>query len=369
MIHRWVAITVRPMLAASLAFAPCMANPQGQDSAVMDWKELNEAVGQHRRGHVDILRWEQSQEQAASADEEAIPAFALATPADAIQAAWNRRRELASPLARLGARNVEAILAGDWGALDPRLQRHIHGVDDVLEVATHGRKAWIDAVATRQTLESLQNTVTAAEASSELARRMVKVGNWGRYQQAQIELAESSARMSLRRAQLEARQAEQALLKALRLETVHDRVALPVRLPEVPALQISDEQVRQRLAALQAQLPHLESRMAGNNAAMAYEAYLASREVHLIQREEVLNNRETIGEEILLRYNGMLDSVWDLLGDVGTRSQAMAGAILAQRDALLAETDLHWVLQGGQPDAFVSLGAAGESSASAAAGH
>lgn len=42
-------------------------------------------------------------------------------------------------------------------------------------------------------------------------------------------------------------------------------------------------------------------------------------------------------------------------------------AIDAQRDALIAETDLQWVLQGGQPDAFVALG--GGEQATAAAGH
>ena len=63
----------------------------------------------------------------------------------------------------------------------------------------------------------------------------------------------------------------------------------------------------------------------------------------------------------------MLESVWGVLADVKARSQTVVAAIDAQRDALIAETDLQWVLQGGQPDAFVALG--GGEQATAAAGH
>jgi outer membrane protein TolC len=58
----------------------------------------------------------------------------------------------------------------------------------------------------------------------------------------------------------------------------------------------------------------------------------------------------------VLHYNGMLKSVWDLLDEVRNQSQATVDAIGAQRDFWIAEADLQWVLQGGEPDSFVSAG-------------
>jgi hypothetical protein len=80
-----------------------------------------------------------------------------------------------------------------------------------------------------------------------------------------------------------------------------------------------------------------------------------------------LKVREFIAEETVLHYNGMLKSVWDLLGAVANQSQAAASATEAQRDFWIAETDLQWVLQGGSPQSFVSLGGGAEPAA--AAGH
>ena len=182
----------------------------------------------------------------------------------------------------------------------------------------------------------------------------------------QVALGESSARMELKRARLTASQAERALLKTMGLDSVHSRVALPDRLPDT-ATPMSDTELRTRLAAIQGNLPLAQSRKTGNNAMQAYAAYAASLDVYHGYRNDVLKQRELIGEETQLRYNGMLESVWGVLADVKARSQTVVAAIDAQRDALIAETDLQWVLQGGQPDAFVALG--GGEQATAAAGH
>ena len=365
--HRWCRPAWSPILAAGLAMTTWVAQAQTPGNVQRDWRQANEAVGQFPRGHADVLRWEQSQ-AAASVGNEAVPAFALNTPAEAVKAAWKVHRDLVTPLARLGSGNVERIAAGQWGELDPSLQRRIHGVDEILEVAADTRKAWLSAVAARQTLKSLEDALTAAEAAAELGRRMVSVGTWSRYQQAQVALAESSARMELKRGRLAAQQAEQALLKTMSLDTVHDRVTLPDRLPDAPMAPIGSEQWQQRLAGIQGQLPTSESRKVAVSARQAYAVYLAAIDAYRNYREDVLKHRELIGEETLLRYNGMLESVWGLLADVGVRSQAVVATIAAQRDALVAETDLNWVLHGGQPAAWVSLGG-GTQAASAAAGH
>jgi outer membrane protein TolC len=58
--------------------------------------------------------------------------------------------------------------------------------------------------------------------------------------------------------------------------------------------------------------------------------------------------------------------VWDVLDASRNQAQAAVDAIAAQRDFWIAEADLQWVLQGGEPDSFVSLGGGGEATAPAA---
>ncbi len=367
--HRWASLTLRPVLALGLAVLPWAVQAQGQESAAQEWRKANEAVGQFPRGHVDVLRWEQSQTPKAATAQSPAAGFALASAADAVRAAWSAHLDLASPLAQMGRQNVERVASGDWSALDPTLQNRIHGADRVLEIAATTRKAWFTAVAARQTLQHHENALTATEAAAELGRRMVRVGNWSAYQQAQVALGESSAQLELTRARLAVQQAEWALLKAMGLDSVHDSVALPDRLPDTPATAINEMQLQQRTASIQGHLPQAESRKAASQARQAFAAYTASLQAHRIHREGILKQRQLIGEETLLRYNGMLKSVWDLLADVSARSQAVVAAISVQRDALIADTDLQWVLQGGQPDSFVSLGGGTQGASAAPAGH
>lgn len=366
--HRWTSVTLRPIVALGVAVSPWVLQAQPPADAVQDWRKANETVGQFPRGHADVLRWENAQTTAATAVQTATPIFALGSASDAIRAAWAVHQELATPLARLGQQTVGHIAAGSLDMVDPSLQIRIHGVDELLGIAARTRKAWLTAVAARQRVEHLEAALTAAEAAAELGRRMVSVGNWSRYQQAQFELGESSARLELKRSRLAAQETEWALLKAMSLHTVHEQVALPDLLPDMTASPIDEAVLRHRLVALQEHLPGAESRRAVANARRAYAAYTASIDAYRSYREEVLSQRELIGEESLFRYNGMLESVWTLLADVGLRSQAVVAAIGAQRDALIAETDLLWVLQGGQPEAFVSPGG-GDQSASVAPGH
>ncbi len=95
--------------------------------------------------------------------------------------------------------------------------------------------------------------------------------------------------------------------------------------------------------------------------------YWAAHALAQDSQGDILKTREFITEETVLHYNGMLKSVWDLLDEVRNQSQATVDAIGAQRDFWLAEADLQWVLQGGEPDSFVNLGGAGDEAPAAAA--
>jgi len=333
--------------------------------AETSWREANDAVGQFKRGHADVLKWEKDNAPAVQSQEEAPPRLSLMTAEDAVRQAWMAHRDLVKPMGRIGAANVDLIAKGRWTDVDPVLQRKVADLDEVLEVAAQGRKAWIEAVAARQVLKQRRDALEAAQAGNELGRRMVSVGNWSKLQQAQVQLAQSWAQMNVLRAQHAATQAQGALIKTLGLKGVHSAVGLPERLPDLPALALSAQVLDERASAIAAQLPRAEGMSNAANVRLARLAYLTSHALAISSRDDVLKVREFITEETVLHYNGMLKSVWDLLGEASSQSQAVASAIEAQRDFWIAEADLQWVLQGGAPDSFVSLGGGGEPAAPA----
>ncbi len=63
-------------------------------------------------------------------------------------------------------------------------------------------------------------------------------------------------------------------------------------------------------------------------------------------QDEVLPLRRKVNDEMVLRYNGMLASVWELLGETRASMLAVNAAIEAQRDFWLADTDLQLALTG-----------------------
>ncbi len=331
-----------------------------------DWRRANDAVGALKRGHTDVLKWEQGNLPAAVKEPVRV-VVAIPTADAAVRMAWQVHRELARPLARLGAQNEQLIAEGRWTTLDPSLQRRVEDADEVLEVAAQGRKAWIEAVAAQQILVQRRDMLEAAQAASELGQRMVTVGNWSKLQLTPVQLAVTNARMSLRRAQYAADRAQSSLIKTMGQMGLEDGFSLPERLPAIPAQAMTEADLQQRSDAIRNHLPNAESLRNRALSKTAISAYWAAHALAQDSQGDVLKTREFITEETVLHYNGMLKSVWDLLDEVRNQSQATVDAIGAQRDFWIAETDLQWVLQGGEPDSFVSLGGAGGDAPTAAA--
>ena len=88
----------------------------------------------------------------------------------------------------------------------------------------------------------------------------------------------------------------------------------------------------------------------------AYSSYRSRHDLARHYREEIVPLRKKISDEMLLRYNGMLKSVFELLADSREQVMAVNGAIEAQRDFWMAEADLQMALIG-KP---TSLGAGSE---------
>lgn len=359
---------------ASLAAVPLILFAQTPAAVVeQDWRGANDTVGRLERGHIDVLKWENANATSlgAAADEAPARDFKLPTADDAVRQAWRAHRDLAGPLARLGTDTADAIAAGRWLELDPVLQRQVDDLDELLAVAAEARTAWLQAVAARQVLQHRRSALTAADAANELGLRMVSTGNWSRLQHTEVQLARSDALMKLTRAEYAAARAEFALLEALQLDGVHTGVGVPDRLPamdEMPTQILTEDEFTQRLAALHAYSPGAERRRSAAAAPLAFAAYRATHAIALASADEAAV-RGVIAEETVLHYNGMLKSVWDVLATARSQSEAAISQIGAQRDFLVAEIDLLWVLQGGMPTSLVSLGSGDAGPGPAAAAH
>lgn len=100
----------------------------------------------------------------------------------------------------------------------------------------------------------------------------------------------------------------------------------------------------------------------------SYGAYRTTFDLARHYRDEVVPIRKRISEEALLRYNGMLMSVFELLADSREQIGAVNAYIETLRDFWLAESDLQMALTGRSPGA---MGGATRTSAPApaAGGH
>lgn len=77
-----------------------------------------------------------------------------------------------------------------------------------------------------------------------------------------------------------------------------------------------------------------------------YAAYRTAFDLARHYRDEVVPLRKQISDENLLRYNGMLVSVFELLADARDQVSAVNASIEALRDFWLAETDLKMAMTG-----------------------
>ncbi len=93
----------------------------------------------------------------------------------------------------------------------------------------------------------------------------------------------------------------------------------------------------------------------------SYVAYVTNYDIAKHYRDEVVPLRKTISDEMLLRYNGMLASAFDLLADSREQVNAVNGYIDALKDYWLAETDLQLALGGRLPPAGRSADASARS--------
>ena len=99
----------------------------------------------------------------------------------------------------------------------------------------------------------------------------------------------------------------------------------------------------------------------------AYAAYRAAWDMSRHYRDEIVPVRKRISEENMLRYNGMLLSVFELLADAREQVMAVNGYIESLRNYWLAETELRAALGGRLPPTPARTGALTDKPTTAAA--
>lgn len=309
--------------------------------------------------------------------------------------------------------------------------------------AAEARKAFFEAVATQQLVGYFGQVKAAADASNDLAKRMVLAGNFSKLAQMREQSFYSDAVTNLAKSQHQAVAAREALVRALGLSGSQlDAMKLPDRLPDLPAVPAEPKDAEQtamdkRLDVLMAkrsaeatakslglskatrfvnvlhvgyqnksatgealsqgyeielELPLFDfgsARVAraestymqavNRTAAVAikarsevresYSAYRTSYDVAKHFRDEVVPLRKRISEENLLRYNGMLASVFDLLSDSKDQVAGVVGAVEALRNYWVAETNLQTAVTGRSPSGGSGVGAAKAAESGPSGGH
>lgn len=101
----------------------------------------------------------------------------------------------------------------------------------------------------------------------------------------------------------------------------------------------------------------------------AYSAYRTTYDLARHYRDEIVPLRKHISEENLLRYNGMLISVFELLVDAHQQVSTVNAYIEALRDYWLSETSLNLALTGKSPGAISVGGGSSAAVSDAQPGH
>lgn len=101
----------------------------------------------------------------------------------------------------------------------------------------------------------------------------------------------------------------------------------------------------------------------------AYHGYRTAFDVAKHYRDEIVPLRKRISEENLLRYNGMLIGVFELLADAREQVGAVNSYIEALRDYWIADTDLQTALSVKSPGPMRRLSVATPAASGGGGGH
>jgi outer membrane protein TolC len=239
-----------------------------------------EAVSAATQAHLDKqIAWPRSSDDEAKAAQQVAALLAHPLSADdAVQVALLNNRALQAQFEELGISEADLVQSGrlpnprfelrhasaagqydieetlSFDVLSLLTMPYAHAIEKqrfartqdgvilrVMQVAKETREAYIAAVAAGESVDYLRQVNSAAEASNELARRMVAAGNWNLLEQSRQQIFYSDALRSFTQAKLTEAAAREHL----------------TRLMGLPGPSKSPQQDEQRPFALQPHLPEL----------------------------------------------------------------------------------------------------------------
>lgn len=249
---------------------------------------------------------------------------------------------------------------------------------DISTTSANARRAWIDAVAAAAVVRLRQELRDATHTGTELTRRMAQVGNVSALVLARERAALSDATVALAQAQQTAFAARERLNVILGLWGTQTQFVLPDDLPALPAspqtlpevetlalqadarLATAHTQWQIKLAATgaprdadglwdamgEAAAVRALAIQTRSDARLAYFNYLSSFDIARHLQSDAIPNRTLIADEMVLRYNGMLTSIFEVLADRQALTATRIAAVEAQQAFWLAETQLQAVMAG-----------------------
>ena len=233
------------------------------------------------------------------------------------------------------------------------------------DAATRLAAAKQDAVAAREELVRVLGLSESQEKELQLPERLPDLPDSPRGPE-EVSAAARAARLDLQlaRTAYETAAKEQGLNRltsltdielGVRHDTVFDDAAgtrdnregyeISVRLPVFDWGDLQRDAMNAQTLAAANQL-EATVRAAGSNLRETYAAYRTAWDVCHHYRDEVLPLRRVIAEENLLRYNGMLIGVFELLADTRDQVHTVIATIEAQRDFWLADAGLQAAIIG-----------------------
>lgn len=232
--HVVASLQLLTLIAVSVSTSAWAQSTQVSDSR--QWRQANTEVGRHLRGHIDLLKAERGR---------------LNTDPNISVGAF-KEYSVAPELSEDAARKAVLVLHADVVADQAigEMERYRRDAQ-ILEILQNTQKLWIQAVAAKEQLLIQQRIAEAASISLELARRMEKVGNWGRNRLVDIEIGYQTARNQLLVADQAAFNSRQKLATQIGTHAwkLPNALAQPISQQHLPELQTPlDDQFKQLLA-------------------------------------------------------------------------------------------------------------------------
>ena len=247
---------------------------------------------------------------------------------------------------------IPALAVG--GTVEERAAR-VQAADEIVALLFRARRAWVKAVAARQSQRYYEDVATALEVSREIMESMREVGNSSELETLRAQTLYADAIAHLTTLQVAAALERERLVQTLGLWGADaEAVQLPERLPDLPRTPIGPggleaRAVAQRFDVHAGRLEGLSGEAGVNARADVRTAWLAYRGAYDLSQHThnalvPLATRRS--EEQLKLYNGMLVGVLDLVTDATERINAVNAALIADRDFWLAEVELQRAMSG-----------------------